>query len=112
MKQQRKTYPRDFKLETIRLYENREKSATQIEHDLDLAAGIVHKWRQRLKDNGPQAFVGKGQQSELEAEIKRLRRELEVARQERDILKAGVVFFSKEQSSDMPLLSSTRRSLR
>ncbi len=98
MKQQRKTYTRDFKLETIRLYENSEKSAAQIEHDLDLPAGIVHKWRHRLKGNGSQAFVGKGHQSELEAEIKRLRRELEVARQERDILKAAVVFFSKEQS--------------
>jgi transposase-like protein len=42
--------------------------------------------------------VGKGHQAELEAEIKRLRRELEVARPERDILKAAVIFFSKEQS--------------
>jgi transposase len=97
MKQQRKTYTKEYKLETIRLYESSQKSAAQIEHDLDLPAGIIHKWRHRVKGNGQQAFPGKGHQTELEAENKRLRRELEVARQERDILKAAVVFFSKEQ---------------
>ena len=98
MKQQRKTYTKDFKLETIRLYESSHKSAAQIEQDLDRPAGIIHKWRHRLKANGSPTFVGKGHQSELEAEIRRLRRELEVARQERDILKAAVICFSKEQS--------------
>lgn len=98
MNQQRKTYSKAFKQETIRLYESSQKSATAIEHDLGLPAGMVHKWRQALKQGGTQAFVGKGHQGELEAEVKRLRRELEVARQEREILKAAVVFFSKEQS--------------
>ena len=97
MKKQRKTYTKEFKLETIRLYENSATSAAQIEHDLELPAGIIHKWRYRLKGHGSQGFVGKSYQTELEAEIRRLRRELEVARQERDILKAVVVFFSKEQ---------------
>ncbi len=97
MKQQRKTYPKAFKLETIRLYESSEKSAAQIERDLELPSGVIHKWRYRLKGEASQAFPGKGHRSELEAEITRLRRELEVARQERDILKAAVVFFSKEK---------------
>ena len=97
MKAQRKTYTKEFKLETIRLYESSQKSAAQIEADLELPAGMIHKWR-RYKRQGPAAFVGKGHQAELEAEIKRLCRELEVARQERDILKAAVIFFSKEQS--------------
>ena len=98
MKAQRKTYSKEFKLEAIRLYESGQKSAAQIEADLDLSAGMIHKWRGRYKGRGPAGFVGKGHQTELEAEIKRLRRELEVARQERDILKAAVIFFSKEQS--------------
>ena len=98
MKQQRRTYTKEFKLEAIRLYESSQKSAAQIEADLELPAGIIHKWRQRYKGQDQATFVGKGHQSELEAEIKRLRRELEVARQQRDILKAAVIFFSKEQS--------------
>jgi transposase len=86
------------KVEAIRLYESSQKSAAQIEADLELPAGLIHKWRRRYKGQGPVVFVGKGHQAEMEAEIKRLRRELEVARQERDILKATVIFFSKEQS--------------
>lgn len=96
MTQVRKNYSREFKIETIRLYESSGKSAAQLEWDLDLPAGVIHKWRYRMKAQGEAAFPGKGQQSELEAENKRLRRELEVARQERDILKAAVIFFSKE----------------
>ena len=98
MKAKRKTYSKEFKLEAIRLYESGQKSAARIEADLDLSAGMIHKWRRRYKGQGPTVFVGKGHQTELEAELKRLRRELEVARQERDILKAAVIFFSKEQS--------------
>jgi transposase len=97
MKQARKTYTKAFKLETIRLYESSEKSAAQLERELELPTGVIHKWRYRLKDAGSPAFPGKGHRSELEAEITRLRRELEVAHQERDILKAAVVFFSKEK---------------
>jgi transposase len=98
MKAQRKSYRKGFKLEAIRLYESGQRSAAQIEADLDLPAVMIHKWRRRYKGQGADAFVGKGHQAELEAEIKRLRRELEVARPERDILKAAVIFFSKEQS--------------
>ncbi len=98
MKAPRKTYTKEFKLEAIRLYESSQKSAAQIEADLELPGGIIHKWRKRYKGKGQAAFVGKGHQGELEAEVKRLRRELEVARQERDILKAAVIFFSKEHS--------------
>jgi len=60
MKKQRRTYTKEFKLEVIRLYENSEKSAAAIEHDLDLPAGIIHKWRSRLASSGSEAFVGKG----------------------------------------------------
>jgi transposase len=70
MKKQRKTYTKAFKLETIRLYEHSDKSAAAIEHDLDLPAGIVHKWRSRLAGQGQKAFVGKGHQTELEAEAR------------------------------------------
>ena len=94
MSTQRKTYSRQFKLDAIALYESSEKSAAQIERDLGLPSGALHQWRWRLKQQGE--FVGKGHQAALGAEVKRLKRELEVARQERDILKAAGVFFSKD----------------
>jgi transposase len=40
--------------------------------------------------------VGSGGQSEAEAELRRLRRENDVLRQERDILKKALVVFSRD----------------
>jgi transposase len=98
MKKQRKTYTKAFKLETIKLYESSGKSAAQIEQDLDLPRGMIHKWRRGLKQSEGPAFPGKGHQSEMEAELRRLKRENAILRQEREILKKAVVFFSKEQA--------------
>lgn len=44
-------------------------------------------WRKQLGEKGVEAFPGSGHQSALEEENRRLKRELEITRQERDILK-------------------------
>jgi len=98
MKKQRKTYTKAFKLDTIKLYESSGKSAAEIEQDLELPSGMIHKWRRGLKQKAGQAFPGKGHQAEMEAELCRLKRENAILRQEREILKKAVVFFSKEQA--------------
>jgi transposase len=83
----RRHYTSEFKLEAIRLSETSGKSVRQLAIDLGITAGLLNQWRTQQRHNGPQAFVGSGHQTELEAELKRLRREVEVLRQERDILK-------------------------
>ena len=45
MKKQRKRYTKAFKLDAIKLYESSGQSAAQIEHDLELPSGMIHKWR-------------------------------------------------------------------
>ena len=40
--------------------------------------------------------MGKGHQTELEEELRRLKRENEVLRQERDVLKKALVVFSRD----------------
>jgi transposase len=92
----RRKYPQEFKLEAIRLYETSGKSVAQIEIDLGITAGLLYKWRARHRQEGPQAFPGTGHQTELEAELRRLRRENEVLRQERDILKKAIQVFSRD----------------
>ena len=44
--------------------------------------------------DGGQAFPGKGHQKEDEEQIRRLKREIEVLRQEREILKKALAIFS------------------
>jgi transposase len=87
MGKQKRRYAKEFKLEAIRLYENGSQSVRQVELDLGITAGLLTKWRARYRFDGQQAFVGSGHQSELETELRRLKRENEVLRQERDILK-------------------------
>jgi transposase len=47
-----------------------------------------------------QAFPGTGHQNDAEAELRQLRRENEILRQERDILKKAIAIFSKTQDRD------------
>ena len=47
-----------------------------------------------MKADGEQAFAGKGRLKEDEELIRRLKRENEVLRQERDVLKKALAIFS------------------
>jgi transposase len=68
----------------------------QIEVDLGVTPGLLNKWRVQDRQNGQQAFVGTGHQTELEAELRRLKRENDILRQERDILKKAIQVFSRD----------------
>lgn len=92
----RRQYTREFKLEATRLYETSGKSVRQIELDLGITAGLLNKWRAQQRHNGRQAFVGSGHQTELEAELRRLKRENEILRQERDILKKAIQVLGRD----------------
>ena len=94
MSKERRLYTREFKLEALELWASSGKSAPQIEQDLGLSKGRLYRWKSELKDGGEDAFPGAGRQVGLEEEVRRLRRELEIARQERDILKEAVGIFS------------------
>jgi transposase len=47
-----------------------------------------------MKVDGPQAFLGKGRLKEDEELIRQLKREIEVLRQERAVLKKALAIFS------------------
>jgi transposase len=92
-----RTYTRQFKLEALELLESSDKSAAQIERDLGITKGLLLKWRDRYqvkKANG-EARLEPSDLEAAQAENRRLRRELAIAQQERDILKKAVSIFSK-----------------
>ena len=96
MNKQKRQYTQEFKQEAIRLYEASGRSVRQIEEELGISNGLLNKWRYQFRDHGSSSFVGTGHQPELESELKRLKRENEILRQERDILKKALVVFSKD----------------
>lgn len=59
MTRERKKYSKEFKLEAIRIYENGERSASEIER---ITNGLVGKWRQELnrQPQKDEAFPGNG----------------------------------------------------
>ena len=80
-------FTRDFKREAVRLSASSEKTVAQIARDLGIPDRVLYRWRRELRERPEQAFPGKGRQSELEEANRRLRRELELLKQEREILK-------------------------
>ncbi len=91
---EKRQYTREFKREAVRLYEASEKSMRALEQELGITPYLLSKWVQQFREQKAAAFPGKGKLPETEAEIQRLRHEVEILRQERDILKKAVIIFS------------------
>jgi hypothetical protein len=62
-----------------------------------IADSTLHHWCKLFSEQGEQAFPGSGHQIPQEEEIRHLKRENEVLRQERDILKKAIGIFSRVQ---------------
>ena len=90
-------YTREFKREAVRLSEHSEKTVAQIARDLGVPERVLYRWRHELREQAERAFPGKGHQSELEEEVRRLRRELELVKQEREVLKKALGICSRGQ---------------
>lgn len=92
-----KTYTPEFKREAVRLAQTSGKPIAQIARELGISDTSIHQWRKELAEHGSEAFPGSGHQMAQDEEIRRLKRELEIAKQERDILKKAVSIFSREK---------------
>ena len=96
----RKTFTTEFKLDAIKLAK-KNGNIEETARNLGIGAGSLNRWiRQQKQHNseGRPVFTGKGKPAltEQETRIKQLEHDLEIARQERDILKKAVAFFAKE----------------
>jgi transposase len=97
MQKEQRTFTREFKQEAVQLARSSDKSRAQIARDLGIADSTLHHWCQQCAVHGEQAFPGSGHQTPQEEEIRHLKRENDVLRQERDILKKAIGIFSRGQ---------------
>jgi transposase len=97
MQKTQRTFTREFKGEAVQLAQSSKKPLTQIARDLGIADSTLHHWCKLFADHGERAFLGSGHQTPQEEEIKHLKREVDVLRQERDILKKALGIFSRSQ---------------
>ena len=92
----RKNYSREFKIEAVKLVSEAGNSQTQVASDLGVHPNTINKWVRQYSERPQDAFPGKGHQlTEAEA-LRKLQRENERLRMERDILKKAVAIFSKD----------------
>ena len=93
-----RTYTEEFKLEALQLLDTSGKSAGQIEQELGITPGLLLKWRKRyqVKQQGSEVRLEASDVAAGQVEIRRLRRALAIAEQERDILKKAVAIFSQK----------------
>jgi transposase len=97
MQKVQKTYTPEFKREAVRLAQASGKPIAQVARELGISDTSIHQWRKELTEHSSEAFPGSGHQTAQEEEVRRLKRELEVMKQERDILKKAIGIFSRGQ---------------
>jgi transposase len=90
-----RSYSDEFKKNALHLLETSGKRLTQIERELGIPHGLLRKWQARYAINAPSDRLESSETATLQAEIKRLQRELERVTMEREILKKTVAIFSK-----------------
>lgn len=83
----RRLFSREFKLEAVKLVQERGVAVAQAARDLEVHENVLRKWIREASADPAQAFPGQGVMKPELAEIDRLRKEVAKLKMERDILK-------------------------
>jgi len=88
-------YPPEFRAEAVRLARGNERSIPALAADLGVSSEALRHWLRQ-----DDADAGRGQTDTLTTdereELRRLRREVKVLQQEREILRKAAAYFAKE----------------
>jgi transposase len=95
MVRKRRSYSREFKIEAVALVTKGGLSISHAARDLGISQTVLGRWKKQFEADPEQAFPGKGKLKPQDEELARLRRELAIVREERDILKKAVGIFSR-----------------
>jgi transposase len=94
--QTRRKFSREFKLEAVKMVQERGVAVSQAARDLDLNENMLRRWIKELSEDPQDAFPGLGTMKPEQAEIARLQKEVAKLKTERDILKKAAAYFAKE----------------
>ena len=89
----RRAFTDEHKAEVVALCRGNEKSIAEIARDLDLTESSVRRWVSQAEIDAGQR---EGLSSSEREELVRLRKEVRVLREERDILRRATAFFARE----------------
>jgi len=94
MQETRRKFSREFKLEAVRMLAAGGRGLAAVARDLEVRPDMLRRWKRQLEEDPAQAFPGKGNLKADEEEVRRLRRDLDRVKEERDILKKALAIFS------------------
>ena len=102
-KRQRRRFTEEFKQEAVRLCRQHDRSIGQIARELDLTESALRRWVQQEEiDRGPN--LSGALTTEEQTELRTLRREVRVLREEREILKkAGLSGFPNAETLNLTM---------
>jgi transposase len=90
----RRKYDTEFKREVVRLILEGKRKATEVARELGIRTNMLYRWKQEYTQDHQEAFRGSGQLTSSEEALRKLVRENEVLKEERDILKKALGIFS------------------
>jgi len=90
-------FTQEFQDEAVRLAQTSGRSRREVAQDLGIGLSTLRHWIDRRSERQIER-PPEGGQEDMAAELRRLRRENEILRQEREILKKATTFFAKEGS--------------
>jgi transposase len=92
----RQHYTKEFKSDAVKLVLEHGYSANEVARRLGISQTNVSRWVREYRQENEPSVPGGATRSELEAEVKRLRKENQRLQMEREILKKAAAFFAKE----------------
>lgn len=92
----RRRYTLEFKQEAVRLVQEEGLTYAQVGSDLGVDRSTIRVWSLAAQDGQLGGVTSRARPLSAEEELAKLRKEVRVLREEREILKKAAAFFAKE----------------
>jgi transposase len=97
MGEKHRHFSREFKRDAVQMVTEKGMAVGKVAWELEIHPNLLHLWRRQFLAKGDKAFAGKGRIAPEKAEIRRLQKELERVKEERDILKKTLAFSKRQK---------------
>ena len=87
----KRRFDKAFKVSAVKMVEEGQ-TAAEVARSLGIHENLMYAWKRKYQADGEKGFVGKGNLTE----IVRLRRELESAKKDNEVLKKAIGIFSEK----------------